>query len=260
MVDIIDTHCHLDFAIFNEDRDQVINNAKRNGVCKLIIPGVRGATWLALQSLVSSHQCLHYALGLHPYFIGEHRLQDLVLLKDLLINRRGAVAIGEIGLDFFDKSLDRAKQISMFSQQLDLAAEFQLPVILHVRKAHDDVLKLLGSHKYGGIVHGFSGGIDIAKRYLNLGFKLGFGGMTSYPHSRKLHDLVRKLPLDGIVLETDAPDMSGYKYRGQRNSPEFLPVYLDAIADLRPENLQKIAEQTCRNTIDVLALETFLTN
>ena len=253
MLPLIDSHCHLDFAVFDNDREEVIHKANQAGVHKIVIPGVRSTSWSSLIQYCKRFSCLHFALGLHPYFIDDHQLTDIDRLKQLLVES-DAVAVGETGLDFFDKRLDRQKQIALFAQHIELANECRLPLIIHARKAHNEILSLIRTHKYGGIVHAFNSSIDIAKRYLDLGFKLGFGGMATFPHSVKLHELLRTLPLTGIVLETDAPDMSGYGYRGERNSPVFLPVYFETIAKLRRESRQIISQQTTHNTLQVLNL------
>jgi len=250
---MIDSHCHLDFAEFDHDRTDVIANARALGVTDFVIPGVRRQTWAALVKLSDSNPCLHHALGLHPYFIQQHHTRDLDELESMLAGGT-SVAVGEIGLDYYAKDLDRNNQIKFFGAQLEIATRMHLPVILHVRKAHDEVLTMLSAAGVsGGIVHAFNGSLQQARRYIDLGFYLGFGGMLSFPHSRKLRELARQLPLDCMVLETDAPDMAGFGHQGGRNSPEFLPGYVEAIAGLRGRQPEEIITITRANTIRCLA-------
>ena len=176
-------------------------------------------------------------------------------LEDLsnYLTQHNVVAIGEIGLDFYHEKANQAQQQDYFETQLHIAATNQLPVILHVRKAHDETLKLLKQVCLpGGIVHAYSGNEQQAKHYVDLGFKLGFGGMLTYERSRKLRTLAAKLPLEAIVLETDAPDMVVAQHQGQRNSPEYLIHCLAALADIRQVPPETIARQTTLNAYHAL--------
>ena len=224
----------------------------------IIIPGVTAATLAQLISFCSQKTNalnLHYALGLHPVFLDKHSTHHIDQLAKLLKTHK-PVAVGEIGLDFFIKDLDKNKQLILFSKQLELAIEHQLPVILHVRKAHDEIINNLKQHNFakGGIVHAFNGSIQQAHHYIDLGFKLGFGGMLTYQRSSKLHNLAKQLPLSSIVLETDSPDMTVEAYRGERNSPAYLPMILNALSDLRKESIEVIADTTSSNVQKVLTL------
>jgi TatD DNase family protein len=166
------------------------------------------------------------------------------------------VAVGEIGLDYFVADLDRDRQRGFFSAQLAIARDADLPVLLHVRKAHDQVLAALKlGDVRGGIAHAFNGSLPQARQYIDLGFKLGFGGMLTYERSRKLRALAHALPLSAIVLETDAPDMTVARHRGGRNSPEYLPDCLTALAEVRAEDPREVAAQTTRNAREVLRLD-----
>ncbi|MFT5115895.1 MAG: TatD DNase family protein [Parasphingorhabdus sp.] len=251
---IIDSHCHLDFMQFDTDREQVLQRCRENGISDIVVPGVCRSNWSKQIKLCEANDELHFGLGLHPLFLARHELSDI----DELARQSKLtppVAIGEIGLDFFDKSLSREKQKMFFERQLELAQALGLPVILHVRKAHDDTLKILQSFSLcGGIVHAFNGTLDQAYRYMDLGFKLGFGGMLTFARSRKLQTLVKSLPIDSLVLETDAPDMTVASHRGERNSPEYLPECLEAMASLREESVFYIAEKTSANSREILCI------
>lgn len=251
---LIDSHCHLDFVAFDADREAVLQRAAAAGVAAIVIPGVTRDTWDRVVALCAGHGNLYYALGLHPLFLTSHGAEDL----DELWQRTAAlapVAVGEIGLDFHDRDADRQGQLALFEGQLEIARTRSLPVILHVRKAHDEVLGLLRAHGIrGGIAHAFNGSRQQAGKYIDMGFKLGFGGMLTFERSRKLRELARALPLDALVLETDAPDMTVSQHRGGRNSPEYVPYVLEALASLRTESAGEIAAATTRNTAVVLGI------
>ena len=251
---LIDTHCHLDVAAFDTDREEVLLHAQQAGVEHIVVPGIHTGNWLTVLGLCSLHPHLHPALGLHPLFWQEHKDEDIDVL-DKAINENHPVAVGEIGLDFYDKDADRRRQMDILKAQLALAEKHELPVILHVRKAHDLMLKYLDRYELkGGIAHAFNGSIQQAEKYIEHGFKLGFGGMLTYERSTKLRKLARDLPLESLVLETDAPDMTVASHQGERNSPEYLPECLAALASVRDEDPETIAEQTTRNAKEVLKL------
>lgn len=251
-MEIIDTHCHLDVADFDLDRNEVLNRCRSQRITKIIVPAIEAKTWLLLLDLCKANKGLYPALGLHPVFINQHQADDVKYLDELL-QTASPVAIGEIGLDFYLKDLDKQKQLDLFEQQLLVAKKHNLPVILHVRKAHDQVLQLLNKVKVkGGFTHAFNGNMQQAEKYIALGFKLGFGGTLTYENSTKIQALAKALPLESIVLETDAPDMVVASHRGQRNSPEYILDSLNALAKIRNEDINVIAQQTTQNANDVI--------
>lgn len=251
---LIDTHCHLDLPAFDADREQVLARARAAGVSDLVIPAVSAARWPGLLALCDSDPGLHPALGLHPMFLAEHRTADLQSLREWA-GRQRPLAIGEIGLDFTDKGADHAAQLALFDAQLAIARDLKLPVILHVRKAHDPILACLEKHRPpGGICHAFNGSRQQAEHYLRLGFKLGFGGMLTYQRSTRLRRLAQELPLAALVLETDAPDMTVASHQYQRNSPEYLPEVLAALAGVRAMDEAAVAAQTTTNARQVLGI------
>jgi TatD DNase family protein len=224
-------------------------------VRQLLVPAVEASGWQRLLDLCTAHAGLYPALGMHPVFIERHKESHIELLANE-VARQKPVAIGEIGLDYFIEQADRQAQIRLFEAQLDIAAAAGLPVILHVRKAHDDVLKALRKHPVkGGIAHAFNGSLQQAHKYLDAGFKLGFGGMLTYQRSRKIRALAEALPAEAIVLETDAPDMTVASHHGERNSPEYLPECLAALAEVRGDAVETLAAQTSANARAVLGLE-----
>ena len=253
---LIDTHCHLDHDSFSKDRIEIIEHCRKLGISRIIVPAIEKAGWLQLLMLCETHKGLYPALGLHPMFINMHEDQHISSLAEWINDhRKQVIAVGEIGLDYYDEQLDRKRQQTLFEAQLDIAQQAELPVILHVRKAHDRVLKTLKKIPVnGGVVHAYSGSEQQAARYIDMGFKLGFGGTMTYENSTRIHHIATNLPLESIVLETDAPDMVVSSHRGERNSPEYLIEILAAFVTLRDESLEEIAAQTMQNAIDVFAL------
>ena len=255
--EIIDTHCHLDIDEFNPDRDEVLQNARHAGVIAQIIPAIDASGWGKLLELCGVHQDLYPALGLHPVFLEHHTQADLETLAAAIATAR-PVAIGEIGLDFAIKSLDRDKQRQLFEAQLVIAKNARLPVIIHARKSHDEVIKLLRKHHIsGGSIHAFSGSLQQGMHYYEMGFKLGFGGMLTFERSRKLRQLAHELPAEALLLETDSPDMTVASHRGERNSPQYLPQVLAALAVARDESVEDVAHYTTNNARAIFHLEEY---
>ncbi len=251
---LFDTHCHLDVAAFDADRREVLQASRAAGVADLLIPAVQRSTWPALLAFCANDTHLHPALGMHPVYLERHQPSDVRALSDAVATAR-PVAIGEIGLDWHIESLDRERQQRLLEDQLAIAEAYALPVVLHVRKAHDAILNTLKRFRLnGGFCHAFNGSIDQAHRYLAMGFRLGFGGMLTFERSRHLRRLAVELPLDAIVLETDAPDMTVASHRFERNSPAYLPEVLHSLAQLRELPAEEVAEHTSANARKVLDL------
>ena len=257
----IDTHCHLDAAEFDADRDAVRAAATAAGVGHLVIPAVQRSHWREVIALAHRYGD-SYALGIHPLYTSQAHEGDIAALRDLLAEVQGdphLVAVGEIGLDFFVPGLDAAHQTWFYAQQVALAREFGLPVILHVRKSSDQLLKVLrATPVVGGIAHAFNGSAQQAQAFIDLGFKLGFGGAMTYDRALKLRELAATLPLDSLVLETDAPDMPPhwlYTTAEQRaagvpqgrNSSAELPRIADVMAQLRGMEPHDLAATTHAN-------------
>jgi len=251
---LIDTHCHLDVEEFDPDRDRVLADARAAGLVAIVVPGIHAAGWPRLLRLCAGSRDLYPALGLHPVYLAQHRPEDIAELERRLAEAQ-PLAVGEIGLDFYQPDLDPARQQALFEAQLALARDAGLPVLLHVRKAHDQVLATLKRLRVrGGIAHAFNGSLQQARQYLELGFRLGFGGMLTFERSLKLRPLARSLPIEAIVLETDAPDLTVAAHRGERNSPAYLPEVLAALAEVRDADPAELAARTTRNAREVLGL------
>lgn len=261
MTSWIDTHCHLDAPEFDADRDSVRAAARAAGVDHLVIPAVARAHWGDAIALAHRHGD-SYALGIHPLYTPNAQASDIAALRQLLGEMRDdphLVAVGEIGLDFFVPGLDADVQIWFYEQQIKLAREFGLPVILHVRKSSDRLLKTLRAVPVvGGIAHAFNGSAQQAQAFIDLGFKLGFGGAATYDRALKLRELAATLPLESIVVETDAPDIQPHwiyttaqeRAAGRpqgRNSPAELPRIAAEIAALRGISPLQLAHATGRN-------------
>lgn len=250
---LVDSHCHLDAAEFDADRDSVVEQAQKAGVAKIVVPAIGRANFDTVLALAERYASCAPALGIHPLFADQAVPEDLDVLREKLQGAR-PIAIGEIGLDFFVEGLDREKQEYYFVQQLKLAQEFDFPVILHVRRSVDQVLKHLRRiNVRGGIAHAFNGSRQQADIFIKLGFKLGFGGAMTWPRALHLRELAMTLPLESIVLETDAPDIPPeWIGRNGRNSPEQLPEIARVLARLRKVSIEEVIEKTTQNVHEVL--------
>lgn len=255
-MNLIDTHCHLDFPELSVDIATVLERAHKAGVEKFVVPGVSADNWDAVLNLCSEHAGLYPALGLHPCFLTGEHTADIALLASMLKENVQVVAVGEIGLDLFIPNANLQQQLAVLTPQLTLAKEHQKPVLLHVRKAHDPLLKQLRQLKLerAGLVHAFSGSEQQAKEYLKLGFKLGIGGAVTYERALKLRRLVAELPLESFVLETDSPDMPLQGYQGQVNYPERIANVAAAVAKIRQQPLADVIEVTSIQSSECLGL------
>lgn len=246
----IDSHCHIDFSCFDHDRRQVLKRCVELGIHTIVMPGTQENRWHQQLKLAKQHPQLKVALGLHPYFLQQYQEQHLDILRKLLTeHRQQVVALGEIGLD---KAIDINWQLQtqVFVKQLELAQANALPIILHHRKSHNEIIKLLKDHQFenGGIVHAFSGSLEVANTYIDMGFKLGIGGGITYPRANKTRQTISQIPLSSLVLETDAPDMPINGKQGQRNSPEYLIEIFKVLMALRQEAADTVMQALLKNT------------
>lgn len=264
----IDTHCHLDAAEFDADRELVRESARARGVDLCVYPAVDIRTLDAVRTLAHRHQDV-YALGIHPLYTPQVQPSDLATLECQLQAHRDdprLVAVGEIGLDGFVPGLDMTRQLEFFRAQLDLARANDLPVILHVRRSVEQVLQQVRQAQVcGGIAHAFNGSLQQARALIDAGFCLGVGGALTYERATRLRALAQAVPIDALVLETDAPDIppqwlytpAHQRSQGQaqgRNAPGELPRIAAVLAELRGLDLQALAEQTTANARRVLRL------
>ena len=245
LLNLFDSHCHLDDAIFATDRAEVLQRARQAGVTQMVVPAYSAAYWERLQSLCASDPNLHPAYGIHPGLVTEHTDRDLQRLEDYLPE---AVAIGEIGLDRWPGAPDLAPQQHFLMRQLAMARAAGLPVILHARHAVEDLLLILRRYPgVRGVVHSFAGSAVQARQLINQGFLLGFGGAITYPRAQRLRALVSGLPATAILLETDAPYQLLWGHQGERNEPALLGEVLNVMVGLRRESARDLAAITTAN-------------
>lgn len=249
---LIDTHCHLDAAEFDGDRAAVAARAEARGVGCIVVPAVERTNFGAVASVCREFPACRPAYGIHPMYADRAREEDLAVLRQTL-QREPAVALGEIGLDGFVEPRDEKSQAWWYASQLQLAREFELPVLLHVRRAVDAVLKELRRCRVpGGIAHAFNGSRQQADEFIKLGFKLGFGGAMTHPRATRLRELAATLPLESLVLETDAPDIPPEWLAGRRNEPGELTRIAGVLADLRSLPVEQVVAATGANAIAAL--------
>lgn len=259
----IDTHCHLDAPEFAANFPAVIDDALQNNVQAILLPAVRAADCQQVRAMANQYGSqlpgLVYTLGIHPLYTNQAQKSDVQVIEQQisqsLLDPR-FVGIGEIGLDYFVEHLDLRCQDYFFNAQLDLAEQFQLPVILHVRRSQDAILKALRRRKIpGGIAHAFNGSMQQAEQFIGLGFKLGFGGAATYERALQIRRLLKELPLESIVTETDAPDIPPAWLRAEGiafNESAFLPRIAQELATIRGIDKAVFADAVWRNAMQAL--------
>ena len=251
----IDTHCHLTAKQLYPQATELVLAARMVGVTKIIIPGTQPEDWCKVTSLVNKTDNLYPALGIHPFYITEHWQSDIRKLEGIL-NQHQLIAIGEIGLDFIHAKTEaqQKRQIDVFAAQLELADRYNLPVLLHNRKSLSACITLLQQHQHrtGGIAHAFNGSLEQVRILNRIGLKVGINTIACRPNTPRLQKLIKSLPDDSFVLETDAPDMAPVP--NTTNYPENIPELAQKIADIRNQTLAHIAATTNRNASSVLAV------
>lgn len=253
----IDTHCHFDFPPFTGDETASLARAAQAGVTQIVVPAIEADNFSRVLALAEQHDALYAALGLHPIVIERHDERGLEQLAIRLARRHDKlVAVGEIGLDLYREDPQFARQISVFEAQLRLAKRHDLPVILHSRRTHDKLAMLLKKHALPrtGVVHGFSGSLQQAERFVQQGYKIGVGGTITYPRASKTRDVMARLPLSALLLETDAPDMPLYGFQGQPNRPEQAARVFATLCELRRESPEEIANAMIDNTKEIFTI------
>ncbi len=244
---LIDSHCHLDFNVFDIDRKELLADASNHNVSKIIVPAVARNNWQHVFEVSQQYEMIEAAYGLHPMFMKYHQHSDLLLLRGFLENNK-PIAVGECGLDFFIKDANKDAQVEFFKKQLKLADEFSLPVIVHARKSLDIVLREVRKFpNIKGVIHSFSGSLQQAEACIKQGFMLGFGGPITYTRATKLRKLVTELPLESLLLETDAPDQPDSNHFGQRNVPANLLDIAKVVAELRQCDISEVAQVSTKN-------------
>jgi TatD DNase family protein len=259
---MVDSHCHLNFDSYNDDRDAVIERAAAAGVSRIIIPAVDMETCEEAMALAAKHEGIFAAVGVHPNSTAEFEPSMIERLREWSKGKR-VISIGEIGLDYYWDKSPKAKQFEAFEAQLALAAELQLPVIIHNREADEDVIAILDTWVKSlpetmkarlGVLHSFSAPLAIAERALDLGFYLGFTGPITFKKAEDLRAVARQVPLERLLVETDGPFLTPEPYRGKLNSPEYIPFIVDRLAALHGISTEEMGRITTENAISLFGI------
>lgn len=246
---IFDTHAHYDDKAFDDDRENVIDMLFKNGVCGVVNQGTDIKTSEFSINLARRYDGFYAAVGLHPECLDENSISDLDKIRELAKSEK-VVAIGEIGLDYY-YDIPKDLQKTIFAKQLELAAELDMPVNIHDREAHGDTLDMLKKYKPKGIVHCFSGSVEMAKEIVKLGMYIGIGGVVTFKNARKTVEVVENIPLERIVLETDCPYLSPVPFRGKRNDSSMIKYTAQRIAEIKNKTEEEILTITRKNAADV---------
>ncbi|MBP2002691.1 TatD DNase family protein [Paenibacillus shirakamiensis] len=249
---LFDTHTHLDAAQFDEDREETIARALAQGVTRMINVGFNRETIPTTIALAEKYEFIYAAVGWHP--------QDAITMKDgdlewiaKLCAHPKVVAIGEIGLDYYWDTSPKDVQQDVFRQQIRLARSLQMPIVIHNRDAHEDVIRILReekAHEVGGVMHSFSGSWETAKMCLDLGFHLSFGGPITFKNAKQPKEVLQQVPMDRLLLETDSPYLTPHPFRGKRNESGHVRLVAEMAAELKGVSLEEIADITTKNALD----------
>ena len=241
----IDTHCHLSESDY-ENIDNVIKEAKENKVEKLIISGCDKESIKESIEIAKKYDNVYLSLGYHPSEANVITDKDIEELKEIIKNNSKVIAVGEIGLDYYWEKENKDKQKDLFKKMLSIAKELNLPVVIHSREAFQDTYDILKESKQKGVIHCFSGNLENAKMYINLGFSLGIGGIITFKNTN-LKEVIKQLSLDNIILETDSPYLAPTPYRGKQNSPKYIPLIAEEISALKNTSIKEIMNKTTDN-------------
>jgi TatD DNase family protein len=254
---LIDTHAHLDAEPFDDDRHEVIQRAIQNGIGRIVNIGFNRETIPTTLQLTEQYDFIYAAVGWHPQDAVHMKEEDLDWIEQCA-KRDKVVAIGEIGLDYYWDTSPKEVQHKVFREQIRLARKLGMPIVIHNREAHEDVVRLLKEEKaaeVGGIMHCFSGSWETAKLCLNMNFHISFGGPVTFKNARQPKDVLAKVPLDRLLLETDAPYLTPHPYRGKRNETAYVKWVAEAAAEIKQISYEEIAEITTKNAVDLLGIK-----
>ena len=243
---IFDTHAHYDDEAFDDDRESLILSLKDRGVVGIVSCGCDIASTIANQNLSHSFDDFYFAAGFHPENLEDFSVEDLEKLEPFFADEK-CVAVGEIGLDYHWMNSTKEKQRELFVAQIELAKAKGLPVIVHDREAHGDTLDILKATKPSGVLHCFSGSVEMAREVIRLGMFLGFNGVATFKNARKIPEVIREIPLDRIVLETDCPYLAPEPHRGKRNDSSFIPFIAQRIGEILGISAQEVLDVTNKN-------------
>ncbi len=241
----IDTHCHI-FSEYYDDIDKVISECRDNNIDKIIVNGSNIKSNIEVMELANKYDIVYAAIGFHPTELDNFKEEYFCFLEEN-INNSKVVAIGEIGLDYHYDNTDKEKQIMIFKRQLDIANKYNKPIIVHSRDSIQDTYNILKQYKVKGSIHCFSGSVEMAREFIKLGYKLGIGGIITYKNAKTIKEVVRDIDLSYILLETDSPYLTPSPYRGESNSPKYIPLIAEAIADIKDVSIVDISRVTTAN-------------
>ncbi len=241
----IDTHCHI-FSEYYDDIDKVISECRDNNIDKIIVNGSNIKSNIEVMELANKYDIVYAAIGFHPTELDDFKEEYFRFLEEN-INNSKVVAIGEIGLDYHYDNTDKEKQIMVFRRQLDIANKYNKPIIVHSRDSIQDTYNILKQYKVKGSIHCFSGSVEMAREFIKLGYKLGIGGIITYKNAKTIKEVVRDIDLSYILLETDSPYLTPSPYRGESNSPKYIPLIAEAIADIKDVSIVDISRVTTAN-------------
>ncbi len=241
----IDTHCHI-FSEYYDDIDKVISECRDNNIDKIIVNGSNIKSNIEVMELANKYDIVYAAIGFHPTELDDFKEEYFRFLEEN-INNSKVVAIGEIGLDYHYDNTDKEKQIMVFRRQLDIANKYNKPIIVHSRDSIQDTYNILKQYKVKGSIHCFSGSVEMAREFIKLGYKLGIGGIITYKNAKTIKEVVRDIDLSYILLETDSPYLTPSPYKGESNSPKYIPLIAEAIADIKDVSIVDISRVTTAN-------------
>lgn len=254
---LFDTHAHINALQYDEDRQEVINRALSEGVKNIVVVGFDTETIQGAMKLAEEYDFIYAAVGWHPVDAIDMKDEDLDWIESLAAHPK-VVAIGEMGLDYhWDKS-PKDIQKEVFRRQIALAKRVDLPIIIHNREATEDIVTILqeeGASEVGGIMHCFSGSLEVAKQCMDMNFYISFGGPVTFKNAKKPKEVAKQIPLDRLLIETDCPYLTPHPFRGKRNEPAYVKYVAEAIAELRDLPLEEIAQKTSDNARQVFGIK-----
>lgn len=254
---LTDTHAHLDAVQFDEDRAETIERARANGVTRIVNVGFNRQTIPSSLKLAETYDWIYSTVGWHPQDAKDMREEDIVWLEQLC-NHEKVVAIGEIGLDYYWDTSPKDVQERVFREQIRMARKVGLPIVIHNRDAHQDIVRVLreeNAAEVGGIMHCFSGSWETAKQCLEMNFYISFGGPITFKNAKQPKEVLAKVPIDRLLIETDAPYLTPHPYRGKRNESAYVRLVAEAAAEIKGISLEKIAQITTENATNLLHLK-----
>ena len=253
---LIDSHAHLEMPEFKRDLEAVIQRAQDSGVGYIFIVGTEKRDWKRALEIANAHPSIYVILGVHPHNAKEIDDKTYPILRELCRDRK-VKGYGEIGLDFFRNLSPRDVQLKRFREQVGLAKELQLPIVVHDREAHQETLEILKSEKAeecGGIIHCFSGDYEMAKECIDIGFCISIPGSITFKNAERFREIVKRLPLESLLVETDAPFITPEPFRGKRNEPSYVKYTAQKVAEIKKVSFEKVAEVTTENALQIFKL------